>query len=492
MFGRRKRLLLLGLGLVAVAGLSGCEQAEDVVSPVSRTQISLSPQLLPSTPPGMVYELFVAPTFDITTDTTQPDGAVSIGRFRYDNTLVRFLDTAGTPRADGNKFVLNDDFLNFGKIFISVDTLNDPDAGPGPIMLMDDATDPFVNVIKLVLPLTSTEEGDQALWDRTVSFNMETTSNYDRGSLDGYGIWFSRYQLTTGTVQDTFNLNGYTLDSIYLEEIIDDANDPNPDDIIDSIVVESIDTVAKQFGLETRNQVVVDFTIYRQPGIFVPDSNKFLVTTADLDWALGPVDTFQYDNFFLVDTEWFAYPGWSYRGWVVSPKVTEAVFGEPVDSFTPPAFSLFRGGYDFLPGRNGGMISTGPFKTIQNGTDLANPYASQDSATVRLPNLPGEDFLDLPSGNSLELVPRDVGELGSAFITLEPDNFVNRNTNFPLLIFTRRLPIAPPPSVPFTPGDSLHYPDTLGRIERFDMINWARTNDPNSGAPSVLVNIVRQ
>jgi len=492
MFGRRKRLLLIGLGLVAVAGMSGCEQPDDVVSPISRTQITLTPQLLPTTPPGMVYELFVAPDFNPETFNGAVTGAVSVERFRFDNSLNRFLDTAGNVRADANRFILSDDFLNFGKVFIAVDSINDPEAAPGPIMLIDDATDPLEDVVKLVLPLTATDDGDKALWDRTVSFNMETPSDSLPDNMDGYGVWFSRYQLAQATLQDTNALNGFTLDSIYLEEVITEESDPNPDDVIDSIVVDSFFVRDTTFGLETFSTNAVDFTVYRQPAILIddtldPNNGLFLVTRASIDWALGPIDTITFENFFLVDTEWFAYPGWSYKGWVVSPKITDLSIGEPVGTFTEPAWELTRGGYDFLPGRSGGLVTTGPFPTIQSGIDNANPWVvGGDSG--RIPKLPGEDFIDLPGGTPLEIVPTSSGELGSVFITLEPDNFVNRNTNFPLLIFTRRMPVAGGSS-----SDSLRLPEQqIGRTERFDMINWARTNDPQAGAPSILVSIVRQ
>lgn len=482
MFGRRKRLMLLGLGLAVAAGMAGCDQPSDVVSPITRTQITLTPQLLPTTPPGMVYELFVAPDFDINTQPGNISGAVSIARFRYNAKLVKFLDTADAARTDGNQFWLNDDFLKFDKVFISVDTLNDPSGAPGPIMVIDDATDPGVDAVKMILPYTSTDDGDKALWDRTVSFNMETPSDSSRVDGDGYGVWFSRYSFRQATIQDTNALVDYSVDTLYRDSL----TEGNPQSVIDSIVVDTSGVVTKTFGLESFDQNFVNYTVYSHPAEFIDTLNQYLVTRADITWDLGLVDTVVYDDFFLVDTEWFAYPGWTYKGWIVSPKLNTD-FPNTIGTITEPAWNFVRGGYDYLPGRQGSLLTTGTFSTIQSGLDSQNPYTIGGSSG-RIPKLPGEDFLTGLSGDSLQIVPlaNTVDQLGSVFITLEPDNFVGRSTNFPLFIFTRRMPVAPGGA-----NDSLHINDVLSGVERFDMKNWARTNDPTSGAPKVIVTISR-
>ena len=63
-----------------------------------------------------------------------------------------------------------------------------------------------------------------------------------------------------------------------------------------------------------------------------------------------------------------------------------------------------------------------------------------------IPPFPGEDFLNSTALqaafgiNSVEIMPNDFGNIGTVFISLEPNNAVSDTTNFPLILMTRELP----------------------------------------------------
>lgn len=129
--------------------------------------------------------------------------------------------------------------------------------------------------------------------------------------------------------------------------------------------------------------------------------------------------------------------GWHYRGWVLSPNIDKATYGELTrPMWSTPSFYLWLNPVD------AGIISTGAFYSfdgpdIDNENIEANPYS--DPSNSRVPPFPGEDFVNMPGGGTLDLVENNSPE-GFVFITLEPDNYWDANTNFPLVLFSARLP----------------------------------------------------
>ena len=72
-----RRLTFLPFLILAVAvciGWLGCTQPEDIVTPISSSEITLAAERLPSLPDGMAYELWVADNSD----------TVSLGKFTWD------------------------------------------------------------------------------------------------------------------------------------------------------------------------------------------------------------------------------------------------------------------------------------------------------------------------------------------------------------------------------------------------------------------------
>jgi len=441
----------------------GCTQPSDVLVPISSSEVTLAPQLLPSNFPGMHYELWVANATD----------SASFGKFGYDSQTKQFLETSGAVRANGNRFNLDDNIYRFTKIFVSVEENADPDpSSPGPIMLIDDVTIPSNASVDLVFPL------DELLWEATSRYNMETTSDSDIGgyNFDGYGLWFASYQRLNDSIQDTLSLDSFWLDSIY-EEFSRDTNIVNLIGIadvndIDSTPIfsvnSSIDTT-RFFGVDSYTHKVVRYNrIVQYDSADAGDS--ILITIPSFDYSVGLMRRFVYDEF---TQDSFALPdytsyGWKYKGWVVSPYVNSALVG----NITPPAWSTNTFSDSLIPGINGGLLTTGTFSRINNPDDT-NPYAQSN----RLPQFPGEDFLLFPSSwiGAGGLVPNGSGNSGTVFITLEPNNFVTDTTNFPLIAFTAHVPNS--------------RADITGDEVIINMRNRTQTVDPRIGFPRIRVNI---
>lgn len=448
--------VLLFFALIAVV-YWGCTQAPDVLLAVSSSEVTLAPQLLPSNFPGMHYELWVTHAAD--TAIVGNATSVSLGKFVYDGTMKRFLETSGAARADGNRFTLNADIYGYKKIFVSIEENADPDPStPGPIILIDDITNPLNAAVDLVFPL------EELLWEATSRFNMETTSDSDRFAFDGYGLWFASYQRLNDSIQDTLSLDSFWLDSTYerfsrdtiIANLIDTAN----------VFPDTGKDTTRFFGVDSYTHKVIRFDrIVQYDSANASDS--ILITIPGFDYTVGSMRRFDYDEF---TQDSFALPdyygyGWKYKGWVVSPYVSPAIVG----SITPPAWSTNHMTDSLIPGISGGLLTTGTFSKI-NLPDDANPYA----LGPRLPKFPGEDFLLLglnPGG----LVPNFSGNSGTVFITLEPINFVSDTTNFPLFAFTGDIPKS--------------RTQIIGDLVIITMRNWTQTIDPAIGFPRIRVNI---
>ena len=106
MLRRIKFLPVLLLAAFVVVMAAGCSQDEDVVSPVSTTELTLSALRLPIPPPGMIYELWAASS----------DDTISLGKFSYDPTLQTFLDANGDPRE--NVVQLGGDVFDYNALFV--------------------------------------------------------------------------------------------------------------------------------------------------------------------------------------------------------------------------------------------------------------------------------------------------------------------------------------------------------------------------------------
>jgi len=448
---RLKQLFVLSFFALIVVVYWGCTQPADVIVPISHSEVSLSPQLLPTNFPGMHYELWAANGTD----------TVSLGKFAYDGYLKKFLEISGADRASGNIFVLEDNIYRFNFIFVSVEVDGDPfPLSSGPIMLIDNATNPTNSAVDLVFPLT------ELLWEATCRYNMETTSDSNRFALDGYGLWFASYQRLRDSVKDTFSLDSFWVDTSYQEF--------SRDTVINNLVninnINDKDTT-RIFGVDSyEHHVVRYFQVVETDTFTAAGNDSVLVTVPGFRYTVGPVSIFDYDEF---TQDSFALPdytqyGWKYKGWVVSPYVTTATVG----TITIPAWSTFSGGDSIIQGINGGLLTTGTFSRITEPDD-ANPYAQ----SIRLPLFPGEDFILFPSSwvGPGGLVPNATGNSGTVFITLEPTNFVSDTTNFPLIAFTADIPV--------------DRAQITGDQVIINMRNRTQTVDPRLGFPRIRVGI---
>lgn len=474
---RISRLVLIALAVSGITAYFSCTQPDDIIAPVkgtnlylgslsgglSGTQMKFRPwaQNLPTNPDGMRYELWVA----------NEEDTLSLGRFGYNQVSLRFLDENGDERPGGNHFVLDGDIFHYTHIFVSVETTDDDDLSqtPGPIMLIDEVTEPSADLIELRFPLSD------SLWWATAIFNMETPSDNDRDTNDGFGIWFSAYYKMRDSVRDTFGLDSFRL---VTKEI-----DTFPLDTVTSYVVDIVNITVKEttrvFGLDSYTD-----TIVRWDSVLAYDSDGPEFTVMDMSAGkttfFYTIDTFvlifSYDDFVQFD---FGFPdysdyGWKYKGWVVSPEVPTSAVGR----ITRPAYLVNTNASDLLiPGIEGGLLSTGTFSDVA-APDDANEY----SEGPRVPPIPGEDFLTkLPGGLKVPpwggLVPNATGNSGTVFITLEPVNFVTDTTNFPLFVLVRSIPLTRDSAVADT--------------QLFFMDNLTPTNRDTEVFPKIVVDIER-
>ncbi len=415
--------VLLLAGLVAMMAV-GCSQDEDIVSPVSTTELTLSALRLPTPPPGMMYELWAAGSND----------TVSLGKFSYNPEVQKFLDASGNER--DAVFTFSGDLFDYNSVFVSVEVHPDNDlAKHGPIMLIDDVSDPANSPFQLVFPLSD------SLWEGYARFNMEGVSDRNRNNNDGNGLWFSRYSQTFYTTPDTFAIS-------IAEDTVWDSTGTDSVEFI--IGIEDIETTLVAVEADTgfwRNGMI---WLGNQPLMHHGLSYRFvlqkvappyLVVRKTPTFTTGvrndQIDYFTQDYSALPDyTEW----GWKYKGWVVLSHYNSV----PMTTrwrMTPPAWRYKAATFNWLPGDTGVLFTTGTFATIDSPDD-ANPYKLDGP----IPPFPGEDFLNETAMqaafgiSSVELMPNASGNVGTVFISLEPENAVSDTTNFPLLLMTEALP----------------------------------------------------
>jgi hypothetical protein len=470
---RTGRLFFLALIVSGLSVYFSCSQPDDIMIPVSRTELYLwgnevltpkpKPQCLPTNPEGMIYELWVA----------NDQETLSLGKFGWCQfPQLTFQDENGNLRPDSNYFVLEADIYKYSHIFVSIERNPDPEPlVPGPIMLIDAVTDPKNDPIELRFPL------NDSLTTATVFFNMETPSDGNRDFLDGYGVWFSAYSTKSDSTRDTFWLDTFKL--VTKQDTL--GRDTVTEYLVDIVNIRSKDTT-RVIGWDTVTYSVVRFdsvvgydstdpyTVmdYSQSG-----TKYYFDTSAVTNYVY---DVFTQENYGLPDYSSF---GWKYKGWVVSPEV-------PVScgQITLPAYYINTNPTDSLiPGIKGGLLTTGTFTKI-DAPDDGNPY----SLGPRVPAFPGEDFLQNlpggllapPQGSWRGLLPYSTGNSGTVFITLEPVNFVTDTTNFPLFVFTKPLP-----KNRSAIGD-------YGVLDNFDMKPLTETSAGSvQGFPVIVVQIKR-
>lgn len=488
MIRRRSRLVFIALAVCAATFYFSCTQPQDIMTPISRTDVylgginepgsnaALQVQNLPTNPEGMIYELWVANDQD----------TVSLGKFGYHQTWKTFHDENGDERPNSNYFVLEGDIFDYSHIFVSVET--NPDAlpeVPGPIMLIDIVTEPSSDLIELRFPL------NDSLTTTTVAFNMETPSDTSRDSLeefgnadssDGFGVWFSVYQEEIDSVRDTLSL-----DSFMLVTKEDSTLPPDTFTIyLDSIKNDTAYDTVRVFGLDTLWNTIVRFDSVLDTSDIWPYKVMDMSDTGTVFYyTVGDsLDTFHYDKFHQFDynlPDYSAY-GWKYKGWIVSPEVPVNAVGQ----ITKPAYSInFNSSDSLIPGIEGGLLTTGTFTNIA-APDEGNPFTIGDQRHQRVPPFPGEDFLvDLPGGLTVPpwegLVPEATGNSGTVFITLEPVNFTDTTTNFPLFVLVGPIPTAQADLIDFEYD-----------LEQFIMKTLTNTNSATSyGFPKIVVDIRR-
>jgi hypothetical protein len=439
------RLTTLMFGTILLGSLLvGCTQKDDVVTPISRSELTLVPQNLPTAPSGMVYELWIskATVADTNYDMSL---ATSLGRFSYISTdsVKTFLDESGSPR-DG-VFELNGDFQTYRSIFVGLHRSSDP-AGtrPGAIMLIAYIPSTPDIPIRMVFPQAD------SLWDATCRYNLEGVSDNNRGTNDARGVWFSSYRSATFDIPDT---TAMTVDSSQLDTIkpiIGDCPQFNDTCNIDSLkreypyTVTDVRVVTERvlfpndsliLGIDSFMHTRVAYTLIYKADLSYPYVKRRLRFTYSTNGHPVTLDIFSQDEFGLpIVTEW----GWKYAGWALTPHVAPSA---KVGALTPPAWPYKTYYKDWLPGNAGGMIPTGTFANI-NAPDDQNPFVLNSY----VPPFPGEDFLnptaltDSLGVGSINLMPTTSGNIGSIMVTLEPQNRLVTNTNFPLIAFIGTLP----------------------------------------------------
>jgi hypothetical protein len=456
MLRRSNCLPLLVLASVSIILLLSCTQSEDVVTPVSTTDLVLKAERLPSPPPGMVYELWVS----------KPGDTVSLGKFSYDAASGEFRTTAGAARSD--TFALNVDVLTFTKVLVSIEESADPNpASPGPIMLIDDVTRPEDDPIRLRFP-----EAD-SLWNATVKFNLETPTDLNRDAADGHGLWFSGYAKTDFDLPDTTFME-WTVDSVTEE---DSAKFPYTYQCSVTDTSYTSDTItlgSPEFlwmGASLPVHLGVKFHLFYCTDSTPPFVGEVVKVTFTAVQHSYFKDWFNQFAFILPDVSRF---GWHYKGWVVTPYPTTKRW-----KLTPPAYRYNTANLKLIPGDTGALFTTGPFVRVDQA-DTSNPFCLDNPR----PPFPGEDFMNSTAlqntygVDSVNLMPLTTGNVGTVFITLEPDNFTQDTTNFPLFVLMRSLP-------------SLRSAIT-GTTVQLDMTNYTQTIQGNSiGFPEIDISLKR-
>ncbi len=492
---RVNRLLFIALTVITVTLYFGCSQPEDIVSPVSLTTLTLSAQQLPAVPDGMMYELWVAKVVNVNIPGEDDDTVfTSLGKFDYDLRNRTFFDSAGNPRVEGSVFNLEGDIFSYDFVAVSVDVNPDTSLDPGSIMLIDAITDPDNDPVEMRFPLSD------SMWFATCRFNMQTvsdtmtcyrhfTSQLDttiggtdttidvpdsaayscdqvRSNYIGSGLWFCSYQIINTQIVDTTVYDSFTIDSTWLNDI---GNNTETTAVV-NILNPRIETIELILGLDTFFHESFQYEIVAEKFTEAP----FLTTEIHFFIEEAPGYSVTYDQFNQDDFALWDYSGlgWHYKGWIVAPSVTNG--GASVGSFTMPSWGNTETGKDKLPGYQGGMLSTGTFNKIDEPDDDYAYYG----LSSRIPPFPGDEFfVDLPNNATDTLDLLAGANIGTIFISLEPDNFVTDTTNFPLL-----------PFIGYFPDGNLN----LGNVDdEITMDNLTQTNDPYNGFPIIFVEIKR-
>lgn len=424
---------------------AGCDQPDDVLTPVAQSTLTLAEQRLPDNPPGMIYELWVADASD----------TLSLGKFSYDFKSRTFMNSSGAVIQP--VFELDADINAYDVIFVSVE--NDPDSdinSPGPIMLIDSTSSA---TLELRFP-----KSDDA-WESIIRYNMVGVSDGINAATNGSGVWLSNYTYRSATLVDTLGIDNWFLDSI---EYIDSTAP------VASVNVRGIDSntiaynqVNRVFGLDTIVQQTMEFDY-----IITYDTSEYWVTQINIDYILDSTTIF-FDDF---SQDEFGVPyvgdfGWHYKGWVISRHIDSAVTA----SLTYPAWPILGSEFDQA---TGGMLTIGRFNYIDSA-DMDDMYLDTTFKNPpRKPAFPGEDFMrDLPGSMTgpLNLVPNDDGNNGVLMITAEPDNYSDDQTNFPLVMYIGNLP---------EERDSV-----LAVNQGFTLNGKMYTNDPYRGFPLITVTV---
>ena len=504
---RPKRLLTIAAIIIGLTLYWGCTQHEQILSDKTQTVLELKFHRMPTNPPGMFYALGVAD--GLTKSSSGADSLVDatiIATFGYDFDQRVITDTLGSPRADSGRFVLDEDLFNFGYLFVSVQRTDGSDEGVGPIMLIDEVTDPFDNPINLVFPLSNDDMYAERLTESFAFYHMMTVSDeVAQGDTseaawneNGAALWFSTVEFRLGEFQDTFSLdtaadiidtNGFTIDTVWISNYGDDSCRTYITDI--SNVLDSV-VIKRGFGLDTVEQYAVRYDMVVEehcvPVGYDSATDSLFSTEVTFEYILGDLDSFDYYDHVQVGNE-FKDPsgyGWKYEGWVLS----ELISGDDIGGLTPPAWVTYNTYMDsVIRGADGGLLSTGQFTSLEK-PDESNPYALPDQ---RIPLYPGEDFLtNLPAGvtTPLQLVPEDqMRSHGSILITLEPENRLDSMTNFPLIVNVGSLPQwrdlwwSQPFNLGIVEGPNAEFPSTQDYYQEL----WNKTNTNDPALPDVLV-----
>ncbi|MFC1475141.1 hypothetical protein ACFLQG_00700 [Candidatus Zixiibacteriota bacterium] len=449
MYKNSKLLLLLALVAMSSIVYFGCEQPDDVLTSISRSEVYLTEERLPDNPEGMLYEVWVSNASE----------SVSLGKFGYDFETRTYYDAQGNIKADSNKFLLNSDIDLYEMIFVSVE--NDPDdsvSTPGPKMLIDYLTSP---TIQLRFPNVD------SMWDGTVRYSMETPSDGNNPTYDGYGLWFASYQEVTEAFNDTFLIGGV------LDWTLDSGTYVNSQNCVESNVIYGLESIHQKdtslvFGLDTLTHSVVRFNVIESTKTcdYYPTQ-----LTINYNVSAGAVtyDQFLQDNFALPDISEF---GWKYKGWIISTYIDSML----TNKITLPSWIIYG---DLFDQSTGGMLTTGTFTDITDADD-DNPYIANPT-NPRVPDFPGEDFFNnLPGGMApINFVPSQTGNPGMVIISVEPDNY-NSTTNFPLIAF---IDDALPQQRSFVTNTDI--------FQMFTMRGWMFSNDPYRGFPKISVEIIK-
>jgi hypothetical protein len=481
-----KRLLFFVLALLLMTAYFSCTQPDDVFTDIGQTTLNLEVERLPTPPANMVYELWVSKDQVHSMDVSG-DGLVSLGKFSFlksDTAGDVFLNLNGTPREKGSEFVLPGDLFAYRSMFVTVEQNPDPiPADPGPIMLIGNIV-PVEDIMPtLNFPLSN------ELWNAIVRFNVEAVSDDNRAANDGAGIWFSSYRTALDSITDTLGIDTTIWDTIVIPPEVDtiiNGDETTYDTNYDSLykprlfTLENIEVKTLQVVPQTDTLVLgppvmrtrVDFDEIKKidstPPFTFRDLSANPYTTGGTYGVI--YDIFTQDDFGLPNyLDW----GWKYQGWIVTPYFNDSL-SLTAGEFTPPAWSYKSDLVNWFPGDTGRLFTTGTFSRIDT-IDDADPFTFElvegdlwlydtqfetimasvettiDSQLVtkyKRPYYPGEDFLNTDSLqvyygiSSVNFMPSAYsGRIeGTVFISMEPINRLTDTTNFPLIVFSGRLP----------------------------------------------------